>query len=286
MYVNGVAAASNAAVNLSMSLGGQIGPLHYNTSGGSIPGSQMCNANFSSWWIWNNRVLTAQEAAQMYANPWSMFNSGSQKGFAKGTRTILANPASVSNVWFYSHAAAGNVRVAIYDDHSPKNLLWQSVNIPNAADGGWITVPITEGAPEALALPPGTFWLTWQISTTYDVPSYAPGASGDGFSVSQSFGSFPATIADAQSSSETWSIYLDYARPASPSFAGAAFQPGGALQIQLTGYTNVPFGLQVSTDLVSWLPLAAPGFVSNGLLFYLDTNTGAFPQRFYRAEWP
>jgi hypothetical protein len=286
MYINGAPVASSTNVNLTNSLGGQAGPLIYNTTGGNNPGSQMCNANFSSWWVWNNRVLTAQEAAQMYANPWSMFHSGSQKGFVKGTKTTLANPASVSNVWFYSHAAEGHVRVGIYDDNSPMNLLWQSGSISNTAAGGWIAAPVAEGAPAALALAPGTYWLAWQVDTTYDVPSYAPGASGDGFFLSQTFGAFPGTIGGAQSTSETWSIYLDYGRPAAPIFAGAAFQVGGALQLQLEGDTNIPFGLQVSTDLVSWLPLNAPGFVSNGFWFYRDTNAEAFPWRFYRAEWP
>jgi hypothetical protein len=286
MYINGAPVASNTTVSLTSSLAGQIGPLHYNTSGGNDPGSQMCNANFSSWWVWNNRVLTAQEAAQMYANPWSMFHSGAQKGFVKGTKATVANPASVSNVWFYSHAAGGDVRLGIYDNHSPMNLLWQSGSISNTASGGWIAVPIAGGAPGALALAPGTYWLAWQIDTTDDVPSYAPGASGDGFFVSQTFGPFPATIAGAQSSSETWSIYLDYAGPTPPLFTGAAFQAGGALQLQLEGSTNIPFGLLVSTDLLSWLPLNAPGFVSNGLWFYRDTNTAGFARRFYRAAWP
>jgi len=286
MYINGAPVASNTAVNLTASLDGQIGPLHYNTTGGANPGSQMCNANFSSFWVWNNRVLTAQEAAQFYANPWSMFHSGSQKGFVKGTKTTLVNPASVSNVWFYSHAAAGHVRLGIYDNNSPKNLLWQSASIPNMAAGGWIAAPIAGGAPGGLALAPGTYWLVWQVDTTYDVPSYAPGASGGGFFAGQAFGTFPVALAGAQSSSETWSIYLDYAPPAPPFFTGAAFAPGGGLQLQLQGSTNIPFGLQVSTNLVNWQPLNAPGVLSNGLWFFQDTNTGALPRRFYRAEWP
>ncbi len=283
MYINGVSAATSTSVNLSNSWAGQTGLLCYNTTGN---GAQMANAGFSSWWIWNNRVLSASEAAQFYANPWSMYHSGSQKGFVKGTKITLANPASVSNVWFYSHAAAGNLRLGVYDNHSPKNLLWQSGSISNTVAGGWIAAPIAAGAPGGLALAPGTYWLTWQVDTTYDVPSYAAGASGDGFFVGQTFGAFPATIAGATNSSETWSIYLDYARPAAPFFTGAAFQAGGGLQIELNGSTNIPFGLQTSTDLVTWLPLNAPGFVSNGLWFYRDTNTAAFPRRFYRAEWP
>jgi hypothetical protein len=286
MYINGAPVASDTNVSLASSLAGQIGPLHYNTSGGNDPGSQMCNANFSSWWVWNNRVLSAQEAAQMYANPWSMFNSGSQLGFIKGTKITLANPASVSNVWFYSHAAEGDLRLGIYDDNSPKNLLWQSGSISNTAADGWIAAPISAGTPGGLVLAPGAYWLAWQVDTTYDVPSYAPGASGDGFFVGQTFGTFPDTIASTQNSSETWSIYLDYALPVAPVFTGAAFQSGGSLQLELQGDTNIPFRLMVSTNLVSWLPLDAPGVVSNGLWSYLDTNIGAFPQRFYRADWP
>lgn len=74
MYINGVEAARSTDVNLAQSVAKQAGQLSYNTTGA---GGMMDNANFSSWWIWNNRVLTAQEAAQMYANPWAMFDTGS-----------------------------------------------------------------------------------------------------------------------------------------------------------------------------------------------------------------
>ncbi len=70
MYVNGVEVARDTTVNLAQSVAKQTGQLSYNTTGN---GSMMCNANFSSWWVWNNRVLTAPEAAQMYADPWAMF---------------------------------------------------------------------------------------------------------------------------------------------------------------------------------------------------------------------
>jgi hypothetical protein len=178
MYVNGVAAASNTTVNLSNSWAGQTGQLVYNSTGN---GSSMANANFSSWWVWNNRVLTAAEAAQMYANPWAMFHSGAQQGFIKGTKILLTNLAAVQNVWFYSHAAGGNIRLGLYDNSSPKNLLWQSGIISNTATNAWITVPIATGTPGTLALFPGTYWLAWQVDSTYDAPSYTAGASGDGF---------------------------------------------------------------------------------------------------------
>jgi hypothetical protein len=75
MYVNGKEAARDTKVDLPSSWAGQTGRLVYNATGN---GAMMCNANFSSWWVWNNRVLTAQEAAQLYANPWSMFDPAPQ----------------------------------------------------------------------------------------------------------------------------------------------------------------------------------------------------------------
>jgi hypothetical protein len=283
MYVNGVPAATNTTVDLAHSWANQTGLLCYNTTGN---GSMMANANFSSWWIWNNRALTAQEVAQMYANPWAMFYSGAQKGFIKGTKTTLNDPAVVTNVFFYSHVAAGNVRLAIYDNGSPKNLLWQSAVISNSAAANWLAAPIASGTPGSLILVPGTYWLAWQVDTTYDVPSYVPGGSGDGFFLSQNFGGFPTTLAGEQSSSETWSMYFNYLPPVPPVFTGVAFQPDGELQLQLGGNTNIPFALQVSTNLAGWQRLDAPGSLSNGLWFFLDTNSSKFPRRFYRAVWP
>ena len=70
MYINGKEVARDTHVDLAKSWGNQTGQLSYNTTGN---GAMMGNANFSSWWVWNNRVLTAQEASQLYANPWAMF---------------------------------------------------------------------------------------------------------------------------------------------------------------------------------------------------------------------
>lgn len=80
MYIDGVQAASSTSVDLAQSWANQTGLLVYNATGN---GAMMPNANFSSWWLWNNRVLTAQEAADMYANPWAMFTgSGANTGCA------------------------------------------------------------------------------------------------------------------------------------------------------------------------------------------------------------
>jgi hypothetical protein len=158
--------------------------------------------------------------------------------------------------------------------------------ISNTAAGAWIATPLAAGTPATLALAPGTYWLAWQVDTTYDVPSYTAGTNGSGLVLSQSFGTFPGTLTGEQSSSETLSMYLDYALPVAPTFTGVALQPGGILQLQLNGSTSIPFGLLVSTNLSSWSRLETPAFVSDGLWRFRDTNASAFPRRFYRAVWP
>ena len=138
----------------------------------------------------------------------------------------------MTNVVFYSHAAAGNLRLGIYDNGSPKHLLWQSGAISNTAAGAWLAVPIAAGTPGGLSLAPGTYWLAWQVDTTYDVPSYVAGGSGDGFFLSQNFGGFPGTtLAGGQSTSETWSMYFNYTPPVPPRFTGMAFQPDRRFQL-------------------------------------------------------
>lgn len=205
MYLNGVAAASDPNVNLAKSWANQTGMLVYNTTGN---GAMMCNANFSSWWIWNNRVLNAQEAAQFYANPWGMFEAG-QRGMIKGTKVTLGAPAVVRNACFYSHAAAGNLRLGIYDNSSPKKLLWQSGVTSNSAAGAWLRVAIGAGEPAALNLSAGDYWLAWQTDSALDVPSYSAGGAGDGFAIGQAFGNFPTTLKAVQPTTERWSMYLE-----------------------------------------------------------------------------
>ena len=209
MYLNGAAAASDPNVDLARSWANQTGLLCYNTTGN---GAMMGNANISSWWIWNNRVLSAQEAAQFYADPWAMFKAG-QKGFIKGLKIKLDAAAAVRSVNFYSHAADGNLRLGIYDNSSPKKLLWQSAVTSNTAAGDWLRVPVSAGDPAALTLGAGDYWLAWQTDSTLAVPSYAAGSVGDGFVVQQKFGSFPAAINSVQLTSERWSLYLEYEPP-------------------------------------------------------------------------
>lgn len=148
----------------------------------------------------------------------------SQKGTLKAIRIVLPAAAAVGDINFYAHAAKGGVRLGIYDNNAPKNLLWQSAAVPAAA--GWMTVPLSAGTPASLNLAAGTYWLAWESDSTGDVASYSPGAAGDGWYYERPFGSFPATVAAPvnpapcpapilapTTSAESWSLYVNYCNP-------------------------------------------------------------------------
>ena len=127
----------------------------------------------------------------------------SQKGFIKGSRFSLPEGVRARSVRFFSHQAAGNVRLALYArSGGDRNLLWESAPIPNTEQGDWITVPVD------LSLNPGDYDLAWQVDSTADVPGYIGGTTGDGFRVPAVFGSFPATLsagaAGLETTGETW----------------------------------------------------------------------------------
>ncbi len=153
----------------------------------------------------------------------------SQKAAIKGTQAVLSQTAVVNDIKFYSTAASGHVRLGIYDNSSPPNLLWDSGAIVNNTSGGWITQNISSGIPSSLSLNPGTYWLCWQVDTTLDIPSYTPGAAGTGFVQDFAFGAYPGTLNTMVSTSENWSEYLDCAVSGStatitPTFTGTSTQ--------------------------------------------------------------
>jgi len=138
--------------------------------------------------------------------------AGNQQGQLKATRFTLPETGIVTEARFFSHAAVGNVRLALYDNAEPKNLLWESGVVANTADSADLIVPIGEGTPASLQLTAGTYWAAWQVDTTDDVPSYTPGAAGDGFTFAQPFGPAPATLAEGNIAitSERWTQYVTY----------------------------------------------------------------------------
>ncbi|MCX7046057.1 MAG: dockerin type I repeat-containing protein [Candidatus Sumerlaeota bacterium] len=190
----------------------------------------------------------------------------SHKNYIKASRITVTQQATVIEARFYSHTAAGNLRLAIYDDSPARNLLWQSPSFANSAENAWISAPIADGTPSDLTLQPGAYWLAWQTDSTADVPSYtrAPGLR-TGFRVDYLYGGFPAQIpaTSATMTNELWSEYIFYSSPAglgtvtvdvTPSSASWRLTDGNSAITMGTGGAdlhNVPAGL-IRLD---WLPL-------------------------------
>jgi flagellin-like protein len=126
-------------------------------------------------------------------------------GFAKATKaSLLNNNTYVENVSFYSHAA-GQYRLAIYDDSSgvPNSRLWESGS-NTATASSWNSVPVS------LTLNQGTYWMAWQWNSLNNGSSYASGSAGDGNYIAQAYGSFPDTWSGGTSTSERWSVNASY----------------------------------------------------------------------------
>ncbi|MCC5876636.1 MAG: hypothetical protein JJU11_10500, partial [Candidatus Sumerlaeia bacterium] len=134
-------------------------------------------------------------------------------GSVFATRMTMPVDGMVEDMRLYSHYADGNVRLAIYDDAEPKNLLWQSDEVANAITDGEIVIPVSEGFPGSLGLQAGTYWLAWQVDSLYRVPSMAGTTStSNAFFYPHGFGPAPETIAqsDLIPHTESWSNHITF----------------------------------------------------------------------------
>lgn len=141
-----------------------------------------------------------------------------QKDAVNASRFAMPEPGGLTDVLFYSHAAGGHVRLALYNNRSYPTLLWQSPPMANTAEGAWLTIPVNAGTPSWVLLPKGDYWLAWQVDTEAAVASYTPGTSGDGLYVPMAWGPFPASLREGTNtapifSDERWSAYITYGPP-------------------------------------------------------------------------
>lgn len=172
----------------------------------------------------------------------------SQQGFMKATRLSMPEAGRVRELRMYSHAAVGNLRLALYDTAATPHLLWQSGVLPNTAAHAWLATSIAAGTPSSLALSAGTYWLAWQVDTAVPVPSHATGAPGDGLLVPWTWGAFPEALDPAADAAptltdEVWSAYLTYALPGTAVVSVVASPPEGGT---VSGGGEVPIGQSVT----------------------------------------
>lgn len=214
----------------------------------------------------------------------------SQKGFIKGTRIDLPESGALSGVHFYSHRAAGNLRLVLYARNGiDRNLAWQSGEIANTVAQGWIDVPVSQGTPASLQLTAGTYDLAWQVDTTTDVPSYVAGAASDGFRVPADFGVFPAVLSEGagnwETTSEAWASYISY------DVAALRFidirVTGDTVTLVWTSVAGISYRIQWRSDLVQGTWTDGPLISATGATTeWSGTGVSGTSARFYRLQVP
>jgi len=127
------------------------------------------------------------------------------KGYMKATKTTLSENGTVTQLNLYSHSTAGNARVALYSDSGGAPATLQVESGSQALSAGWNTFDVTD-----ISLSAGTYWLVWQYDGAASAPSYTAGSAGDGYYKIQEYGAFPSSFGSGTSSSEKWSMYMNY----------------------------------------------------------------------------
>ncbi len=206
-----------------------------------------------------NGMLIDTSAGFIYlgtgTSPGAFVRAGlSQRGFLKATKFTLAENGGVGSVSLYSHAAAGSVRLAIYDNSPNPSLVWESASTYNSVENAWLNVPIAAGTPSSLLLTPGDYWLGWQADVVTPMTSWAAGVSGNGLLVPMAYGACPSALTAGTGTApiltdERWSEYITYwAPPAAASNPGATSVTRNAITWTWTDNSTDETGFQVYDD--------------------------------------
>lgn len=133
----------------------------------------------------------------------------SLRGLTLVQKVTLTDPsAAVNKLQFYSHAAAGDVILGVYD--SLFNLLWTSTAVPNTFTNAALSEQIVNGTPTSLTLTPGDYYLAFQVNTFIPGASYTLGAANSGRWMPSLFGTLPNSVATTVGSTENFSLAAIY----------------------------------------------------------------------------
>lgn len=170
----------------------------------------------------------------------------------KATRVDVPTPGYADEMILYSHSAGGNVRVALYDDSEPKQLLWESNVEVNGVSGAEIIVPIASGNPPVLPLLAGTYWLAHQEDLNDQATSFHSLPMGEGFFSVEPFGPFRSTLSNTRirMSGEGWTQYINYTEETDPPVTLASAAP---IQVEgaITGtYVDNGDGAGIGIDFI------------------------------------
>lgn len=165
------------------------------------------------------------------------------RGLLIGTAAVLSGTSErvVDDFRIYSHQAEGQFKIALYDNGTPRQLLWESQVMENLWEDDWAVVPVGLGTPQSLTLQPGTYWLCFQVDTSDDVASYA--GAGGGFAIAAPFNAVPPSIdaADALSTGRRWALHATTSPPPPPpppAITTLVLSDRDQANDPLPGYTN------------------------------------------------
>jgi hypothetical protein len=123
-------------------------------------------------------------------------------------KAVSSGPGTVMNLSVYLGGYTGLIQVGLYDDNGgqPGNRL--SASSPTLVPAsGWRTVDI----PDVVLSGATTLWLAVECDNTQFVNIAT--TSGSAYRVSNSFGTFPASVTAPTAWSSTYSLYANYCRP-------------------------------------------------------------------------
>lgn len=149
-------------------------------------------------------------------------------GRSRASRILISDNVTLDDMSFFTHNATGKLRLGIYNNATPKQLIWQSSELNNA--GGALTIPISSGTPSKVTLTPGAYWLAWQNNAAIPSPSFNAGTFGDGFTFDLTFGDFPATVSNETLTSDRWTHSISYTLRPTFAITGSSSQVAGASQ--------------------------------------------------------
>lgn len=117
----------------------------------------------------------------------------------------------------------------------------------------------------------------------YDVTNEIPGATNSSLDISDvqltDEGYYGVVVSNSAGFVQSRLVNLTVYTNATPVLSGALNATNGQFQLSVSGVTGLNYTLDASTNLVDWVPL----WTNTSPFSFTDSNTGAYPQRFYRS---
>lgn len=215
------------------------------------------------------------------------------------TTTSFANVSSDNALWLYDDATEGSYAMSSRLDIQLPNALMFAAYNPN---GGVQLAPDTSDPYDTSDFPSSKYPYAFEVfGNNGTTPEGATATSSSNHSLNDltntvlSAATVYTDLVEAGTGSgstfvgsDHYPIFGDYriVPPATPVLTAQGRGTNQYFQLTLASSANATFGIQASTNLVTWTNLGSASTGTNGLLIFQDTNSPAPARRFYRAYWP